>query len=88
MKWTSVLAIYFLIFCFSAFLTLPFGVKTAEEAGVEKVPGQSESAPHRFDLPRHLVRAAVIALALTALYVANYMFGWITVEDLDFYNQG
>jgi predicted secreted protein len=27
MKWTSVLAIYFLIFCFTAFLLLPFGVK-------------------------------------------------------------
>ena len=86
MKWTSVLAIYFLIFCFSAFLTLPFGVKTAEEVGTEHVPGQAESAPHRFDLPRHLLRAAIIALVLTALYVANYLFGWITVEDLDFYN--
>ena len=86
MKWTSVLAIYFLIFCFSAFLTLPFGVKTAEEAGAERIPGQAESAPHRFDLPRHLIRAAVIAVILTILYVANYIFGWITVEDLDFYN--
>jgi len=86
MKWTSVLAIYFLIFCFSAFVTLPLGVRTAEEVGMEQVPGQAESAPHRFDLPRHLIRAAIIALLLTALYVANYMFGWITIEDLDFYN--
>ena len=86
MKWTSVLAIYFLIFCLTAFLTLPFGVRTAEEAGVERVPGQAESAPHRFDLPRHLVRAAIISILLTGLFVANYEFGWITVEDLDFYN--
>ena len=86
MKWTSVLAIYFLIFCFSAFLLLPFGVKTHEEVGAEKVPGQADSAPHRFDLPRHLGRAAIFAALLTALYVANYRFGWITVDDLDFYN--
>ena len=86
MKWTSVLAIYFLIFCFSAFLLLPFGVKTHEEAGTERVPGQADSAPHRFDLPRHLVRAAVVAVLLTALYVANYEFGWLTVDDLDLYN--
>jgi predicted secreted protein len=86
MKWTSGLAIYFLIFCFSAFVTLPFGVKTAEEAGTQHVPGHAESAPHRFDLPKHLARAAVLALVLTALYIANYIFGWITVEDLDFYN--
>ena len=86
MKWTSVLAIYFLIFCFSAFLLLPFGVKTHEEAGTERVPGQADSAPHRFDLPSHLGRAAVAAALLTALYVANYQFGWITVDDLDLYN--
>ena len=86
MKWTSVLAIYFLIFCLTAFITLPFGVKTAEEAGTERVAGQADSAPHRFDLPRHLIRAGVVAALLTALFVANYMFGWITVDDLDFYN--
>ncbi len=86
MKWTSVLAIYFLIFCLTAFITLPFGVKTAEEAGAERVPGQAESAPHRFDLPRHLIRAGVVAALLTALFAANYQFGWITVDDLDFYN--
>ena len=86
MKWTSVLAIYFLIFCLTAFITLPFGVKTAEEAGAERVAGQADSAPHRFDLPRHLIRAGVVAALLTAIFVANYMFGWITVDDLDFYN--
>jgi predicted secreted protein len=86
MKWTSVLAIYFLIFCLSAFVMLPFGVKTHEELGEARVPGQADSAPHRFDLPKHLTRAATIAALLTALFVANYQFGWITVDDLDFYN--
>lgn len=86
MKWTSVLAIYFLIFCFSAFLLLPFGVRTHEEAGIERVPGQADSAPHHFDLRRHLGKAAILAVGLTALYVANYVFGWITVDDIDFYN--
>jgi predicted secreted protein len=86
MKWTSVLAIYFLIFCFSAFLLLPFGVRTHEEVGAERIPGQADSAPHQFDLSKHLARAAVVAALLTALYVANYQFGWVTVDDLDFYN--
>jgi predicted secreted protein len=86
MKWTSVLAIYFLVFCFSAFLLLPFGVKTHEEVGLERVPGQADSAPHKFDLPRHLLKAALLACLLTALYVLNYRFGWITTDDLDFYN--
>jgi predicted secreted protein len=86
MKLTSILAIYFLVFCFSAFVLLPFGVKTHEEAGIERVPGQADSAPHRFDLPKHLLRAGALAALLTAIFVANYQFGWITTDDLDFYN--
>lgn len=86
MKWTSVLAIYFLILCLSAFLLLPFGVKTHDEAGVERVAGQADSAPHAFDLPRHLLKASLVSALLTAIYVAIYQFGWITVDYLDFYN--
>ena len=85
MKWTSVSAIYFLFFVASAFVLLPFGVKTHEEVGAEKVPGQAESAPHRFQLGRHLLRAALLGAVLTALYYANYVNGWISADDLHFY---
>ena len=86
MKLTSIIAIYVLFFIASAFILLPFGVKTDEEAGLERVPGQAESAPHRFNLPRHLLKAALLGLLLFAIYYANWHFGWIGVEDLDFYN--
>lgn len=86
MKWTSVLAIYFLWFCFIAFAMLPFGVKTSEEVGEELVPGQAPSAPHKFDLKRHLLRAAAISAVATALFVLNYEYDWIGINDLDFYN--
>ena len=86
MNWTSVLAIYFLFFVAAAFLMLPFGVKTDEEVGNARIPGQAESAPHKFDLGRHLFRAALIAVVLMAVYYANYVNGWITAADLDFYN--
>lgn len=82
----SIIAIYFLFFVAAAFIMLPFGVRTDEEAGTPKVPGQADSAPHRFNLGRHLVRAAVLALVLFGLYYANYSFGWIRAEHLDFYN--
>jgi predicted secreted protein len=85
MKWTSVSAIYFLFFVASAFILLPFGVRTHEEVGAEKIPGQAESAPHQFNLARHLVRAALLGAVLTAAYYANYVNGWITANDLDFY---
>ena len=82
----SILAIYFLFWVSAAFLMLPFGIRTDEEAGTPKVPGQADSAPHRFDLKRHLLKAAVLAAVMFAIYYANWHFGWLTVEDLDFYN--
>ena len=82
----SILAIYFLFWVSAAFLMLPFGIRTDEEAGTPKVPGQADSAPHRFDLKRHLLKAAVLAAVMFAIYYANWHFGWIGVEDLDFYN--
>jgi predicted secreted protein len=82
----SIVAIYLLFFIASAFLLLPFGVRTDEEAGTPRVPGQADSAPHRFDLPRHLLKAAAVALLLFALYYANWTYGWVKVEDLDFYH--
>jgi predicted secreted protein len=86
MKLGSILAIYFLMWVASAFLLLPFGVKTDEEMGTEKVPGQADSAPHRFDIPAHVFRATIVATVLFAVYYANWYFGWITAGDLDFYN--
>ena len=70
----------------SAFFLLPFGVKTDEEVGNQKVPGQADSAPYRFDLKRHLLKAVLLGAILTAIYYANYVNGWITADDLDFYN--
>lgn len=86
MKFTSIVAIYFLFFAFSAFVLLPFGVRTDEEAGTPKVAGQAESAPHRFDLKRHLLKAVIVAAVLFAIYYANWTFGWISTDDLDFYH--
>jgi predicted secreted protein len=86
MQISSIIAIYFLFFCAAVFVLLPFGVKTDEEAGTPKVPGQADSAPHRFELKRHLVKAAMLATVLFALYYANWTYGWITPEDLDFFN--
>ena len=86
MKLGSILAIYFLFWVASAFLLLPFGVRTDEEVGARKVAGQADSAPHRFDIAGHVLKATLLATALFALYYANWHFGWIGVDDLDFYH--
>lgn len=83
MQLTSILAIYFLIFVMSAFIMLPFGVRTSEEAGEALVPGQAESAPSSIKPGRLLIRATIIAIVLTTLFVLNYEYGWISASDLD-----
>ena len=86
MALSSIIAIYFLFFAASAFLLLPFGVRTDEELGKAKISGQADSAPHAFNLRRHLLKAALLGLILFAIYYANWTYGWITPQDLDFYN--
>jgi predicted secreted protein len=84
MQITSILAIYFLFWVFTAFVMLPFGVQTADEAGIPKVPGQADSAPVNFRPGRLALRATALAAVFTTLFVLNYELGWVTVEDIDF----
>jgi predicted secreted protein len=83
MKLTSIIAIYLLFWVMSAFLVMPFGIRTHDELGHEKTPGQSHSAPANFNPKRISLRATILAAVLCALYYANYVNGWIGVEDLD-----
>lgn len=83
MQVTSIAAIYFLFWVMSAFMMLPFGVRTADEAGEETVPGQAESAPVNFRPGKLALRATVIAAVCTGLFISNYEFGWVTVADID-----
>jgi predicted secreted protein len=82
MRWSSISAIFFLFWVASAFILLPFGVKTHEELGIEKTPGQADSAPGNFRPLRLLLRATALAVVLTALWVANYVYGWVTPDTI------
>ena len=84
MQWTSIIAIYSLIWVMSAFVMMPLGLKTHDEAGVPKVPGQADSAPANFRPGRVVLRATILATVLCALFVANYVNGWVEASDIDF----
>ncbi len=86
MKWTSALAIYILFWAFSVFLVLPWGVRTHEEAGIARIPGQADSAPHSFPAKRIALRVTVVATVLFALYYLNYVNGWIEPQMLDLFD--
>lgn len=83
MNWTSIIVIYPLFWVMCAFFVLPFGVRTHDEAGIAKVPGQAESAPARFEPRKIVVRTTVLSLVLFALFYVNYVNGWITTDDIN-----
>jgi predicted secreted protein len=85
MEWTSIIAIFTLFWVLSAFLVMPFGLRTVEEEGHERVPGQVDSAPAQFRPGRIALRATILAVVLFGLFYANYVFGWIGVEQLNLF---
>ncbi len=84
MAWTSALAIYLLFWVMSAFIVLPIGVRTADEAGTEKIPGQADSAPHEFKPWKIIGRTTALASATFGLFYLNYVNGWIGADVFDF----
>ncbi|AKM09956.1 DUF1467 family protein [Croceicoccus naphthovorans] len=84
MQWTSVLAIYLLFWVMSAFLVMPFGIRTHRETGEELIAGQADSAPANFRPGRVAVRASILAAILCAAFYFNYEQGWITASDINF----
>ncbi len=87
MKLTSIIAIYGLFWVLSAFVVMPFGLRTPDEDKSEKVAGQAESAPVNFRPGRIVLRATVLAAVLFGLFYLNYEMGWISVHDLNFFGE-
>lgn len=85
MQLTSIIAIYALFWVLSAFLVMPFGIRTHDELGQEKVPGQADSAPANFQPGRVALRATVLAAFLFGLFYVNYVNEWIDVSMLDIF---
>ncbi|MDP3898149.1 MAG: DUF1467 family protein [Mesorhizobium sp.] len=81
MTWVSVLAVYFIIWWLVLFATLPFSLRTQDDAG-EVTLGTASSAPRGAHVGRAMLRTTIVsALVFGALYVANQVFG-IGIDDL------
>jgi predicted secreted protein len=81
-KFGSILAIYLLIWSTVAFAVLPWGVRTSEETGGDRVPGQADSAPAAPNLGRKALWTTAISCVIFALFYANYVNGWIGLNDI------
>ncbi len=85
MKLQSALAIYLLFWTLTLFAVLPFGVKTADEDGSETVTGQATSAPTNPMILKKMAWTTAISAVLFGLFMANYVYGWIGVDDVPFW---
>ena len=83
MTWTSIIAIYLLFWVMTAFVILPIGVRTHDELGLPKVPGQADSAPGNFQPRIIILRTTLLSAALFGLYYANYVNGWVDRHSFD-----
>lgn len=83
MNWSSIVAIYALFWVMTAFVILPIGVRTHEELGLPKTPGQADSAPGNFQPGTILLRTTLLSAVLFALYYLNYIYGWIDRDSFD-----
>jgi predicted secreted protein len=71
MKWTSAIAIYFIIWWLTLFLVLPFGVKNAAETGADVEGGNDAGAPVSHGLAwKALVTTALATLVYALVYWA------------------
>jgi len=87
MSWTSIAAIYLLFWVITAFVVMPFGVRTADELGIEKVRGQADSAPANFRPKRVILITTIVSAAVFALFYANYLHGWIGPSDVNIFGK-
>jgi predicted secreted protein len=83
----SAIAIYFIIWWLVLFLVLPFGIRNAHEAGEAVEEGNEPGAPIN---PRMIKKAVFTTFLATAVFVIFYLVvtqGWMTLDDLPFYNR-
>lgn len=84
MRWTSVLAIYFILWFLCLFFILPLRLRRRGEDETP-VPGQAESAPPSFSLARTALWTSLLAALVLAVFAANYRAGWVTASMLDYF---
>ena len=79
MRVFSMVAVYVLFWVLSAFIVLPWGLRSHDDdVQAERVPGQVTSAPVNFRPGRIALRATVLSIALCGLFFANLHYGWIS----------
>jgi predicted secreted protein len=87
MQVTSLVAIYALFWVLSAFIVMPFGLRTPDEVeGHQVETGHADSAPVNFQPGKIALRATILSALLMALFYLNYLYGWVGASDLNMFH--
>ena len=78
---STALAIYFVIWWITLFLTLPFGIRSQHEDGVGAA-GTDPGAPIASRMGPRLVWTTVLSAAIFALAMLAYNAGYLSIERL------
>jgi predicted secreted protein len=82
MTWTTIAAIYFVLWWIVLFAILPWGVRSQHEHDGEVVPGTDPGAPVLPQLRKKVIWTTIVTtVVFVAVYYA-YLQRWITVEKL------
>ena len=78
---SSALAIYFVIWWITLFLTLPFGVRSQHEDN-EAVPGTDPGAPVKALMLRKVIWTTIISMAIYGIAAVTYYSGLLDIARL------
>ena len=79
----STFFVYILFWSMAIFLVLPFSARERGKHGdATAVPGQDAGAPRHFNGRRVIIRTTIVATIAYAVFYANYVEGWVTLDDV------
>ena len=81
MAWTTMLAIYFVVWWVVLFAVLPFGVRSQAEQGAV-TPGTDPGAPAIPGLKAKLVWTTVVSAAVFGAFYGVYVSRLVSLQDL------
>jgi predicted secreted protein len=80
-SWTTIAAIYFIVWWLVLFAVLPWGISSQYEAG-EIAPGTDPGAPASHGLKAKLVWTTAVSAVLFGLFYWAFVTRTVTFEDL------
>ena len=81
MAWTTIAAIYFIIWWLVLFTVLPWGVHSQDEEGAV-VPGTDPGAPTIHGLRKKMILTTVVATVVFAAFYWAFVTRLIALDDL------